>query len=414
MMKKILKQGVSATVLAVLLTTAVGSDAAEEGKAKKSYNPQGAKVGSFVLLPKFQIDETYDSNIFKATTGDQSDYITAYKPSVNLKSDWSSHSFSIDANGEVGQFLSSEDDDYEKYGFKANTRIDATKALTLNGSAGYKKGSEERGGDDVGTDAAAPVDNSNTTFNASMQYKPNRIGVKITGDYDKTDVDDNNTIAGATTNNDDRDRTDVKGEVRLGYDIKDEYEAFVKASYKNIDYNDPLDDAGANRDSTGYNIQGGLSINLSGLVTAELGAGWLNQEFDDATLTDVSGYATNANIKWEMTKITTLKLNADRAVSETTSGGISSTLDTTFKAVLDHAFLRNVKARLEATYKTSDYEGDPLGREDEKYTYAAGVRWKVNPYLWVNAKWTYDERDSNINTNDYDKHIGLAYLRIQY
>jgi hypothetical protein len=381
-------------------------------RKQEDFDPRGVRMGSFLMFPKLTVNETYDTNIFKTETGPDEDFITDIEPSLSLRSDWNSHSLRFDAKGNIGRFASSSDDDYEKADFKVRGRIDATKALTLNGEARHKLTTEERGGDDVGTDAAAPVEGTQTTFKGSAKFKPNRVGITISGDTNNYDIDDNLTIAGATTNNDDRDRQEWTGAVRLGYDIQENYEAFGKITYNLRDYEDAVDDGGLNRDSDGYNIQAGLAIDLSNLVRVDIGAGWMEQSYDDATLETISGYSADVTIRWNVTSLTTVRANASRSIDETTTAGVSGLLVSKASFGVDQEFLRNLIASADVNFTNQDYRGDT--REDDKITASAGLKYKLNRNIFANAKYTYEDRDSNQAGSDYDKQLFLVTLGGQF
>jgi hypothetical protein len=59
------------------------------------------------------------------------------------------------------------------------------------------------------------------------------------------------------------------------------YQAFVQGSYDVTNYDDPRDDNGFERDSKGYQVVGGLSLDLTDLIIGEFFAGYFSEDFDD-------------------------------------------------------------------------------------------------------------------------------------
>lgn len=396
-------------VTVLLVLPAQAQDAAAEQKAKDAkqaeYDAKGVPVGSFRAFPKLDVSVTHDDNIYKEKTGKNSDTITNVKPSLSLRSDWNRHSLRLDAAVDDAYYRSKSADNYTTYDLRLRGKADITKALTAKGNLRRQTGAEARGGDDVSSDAAAPVDTLTHTAGVDVAYKPNRLGVTVGATLKDYDYDDNQTIGGATTNNDDRDRKDTEGYVRVGYDIQDGYEAYAIYTANDRSYEaSKLDSATSPlRDSDGYNAKAGLSVELSKLITADVSAGYLSQDYANATLKDVSGWSADANIRWSVTTLTTLRGTVSRSVGETTTSGVSSTLATNYGVGVDHEFMRNLTAKADVKFAHSDYVGDTNNRKDDKTTYSAGLNYKLNRTFFAGAKAAYEKRDSNINTNDYNR-----------
>jgi len=83
---------------------------------------------------------------------------------------------------------------------------------------------------------------------------------------------------------------------------------------------------------------------------------------------------------------------------------------TSYGIGLDHEFRRNLKAKFDYTTSTTDYEDSSNNRSDDKDKFELGVDYEMNRTFTFGLKYTYEERDSNINTNDYDKNIIAAKL----
>ncbi len=417
-----LKGGLLSTVAAGAIAAAVVTPVQaqeqvnpDEGVAQRSaegYNPIGMPVGSFRFFPKVEVVEDYNDNIYKSDNDESDDFITKVKPTLNLRSDWNRHSLQFDAGAEVGRYASSDDDDYEDYNLGVRGRFDASQALKFNASGKYSAGHEDRGGDDVATDAAAPVEFDQMDGELGVTYKPNRFSVGARATAKDYDYDDNRTLLGGTTNNDDRDRFETLGEIRLGYEIQNGYEAYLKSSYNDRDYDDRVDDGGVNRDSDGYKVQAGIAIDLDRLIRADLAAGWMEQDYADNSLRDADGYSLDARVRWNLTELTTIRGTASRTINETTTSGASATVGSNLGVGVDHEFLRNLVAKADLKYGLSEYEG--LTREDDKYTASVGVDYKLNRNFYAGAKYQFEERDSNINTNDYDQNIFTITLGAQF
>lgn len=417
---KFLKGGLLASVAVSALAVTFAASAQEQVNPDKAvtertpegYEPNGITVGSFRLYPKAEVSEEYNDNIYKSNTNEKDDYITKIAPGLQLRSNWNRHFLQFEASSEFGIYGDTSDNDYTDYNLRATGRADATEALKISGDARLQHLHEDRGGDDVATDAKEPVEYDKMTGVLGGTYKPNRFSVGLTGTVDDYNYDDNATISGGTDNNDDRDRTETKGEVRFGYEIQNGYEAFIKSSLNDRNYDSRVDDGGVNRDSNGYNVQAGIAIDLDRLIRADLGVGWMEQSYDDPTLEDVDGYSANARVRWNITELTTLRAIASRTINETTTTGASSTIGTALGVGVDHELMRNLILNADAKYYNSDYQG--ISREDDKYTYSIGADYKLNRNFFGGIKLSHETRDSDNAVNEYDQNVIMVKVGGQF
>lgn len=411
---KFLKGGLLASVAVSALAVAfpasaqeqVNPDQAVTQRAPEGYEPNGITLGSFRLYPKVEAAEEYNDNIYKSNTNETDDYIIKISPGLQLRSNWNRHFLQFEASSEFGIYADTSDNDYTDYNLRATGRADATEALKFTGDAHLQHLHEDRGGDDVPANAKEPVEYDKLTGVIGGTYKPNRFSVGLTGTVDDYDYETNKNINGTTTSNDGRDRTETKGKVRLGYEIQNGYEAFIESSVNERDYDSVATtgpNTGVNRDSSGYKVQAGIAIDLDRLIRADLGVGWMEQDYDSASFDDVDGYSADARIRWNITELTTLRATASRTINETTTANASSTIGTAAGVGVDHELLRNLILNADAKYYNSDYQS--ISREDDKYTYSVGADYKLNRNLYGGVKLSHETRDSTNTVNEYDQNI---------
>ena len=375
-------------------------------RPQEDYDAKGIRAGAFQLFPVLEITETYDDNIFAVNTGETSDYLTDFSPQLKIKSDWGRHALNFDASANITRYADNDKEDYEHYDFGVDGRIDATKAVTIDLGAKHGISTEERGSpDDVG--GIAPTDTDTTTLDGGIKYKANRISVELDGEFKRLNFDDVATTTGIT-NNDDRDRDEFVGTLRLGYEIQEEYEAFVEVTYTTIDYSDALDDGGFNRDSDGPTILAGVDLDLGGLLRGDISAGYLQRSFDDATLKDISGFNAGVGLTWNPTELTTVKPSFSRNIQETTSANVSSFITTSFGITVDHELRRNIILGARASFAADDYQG--TNREDETVKYGLSVDYKLNRNFYLGVD--YNFKDKTSNQVGSDQTVNTAFIRL--
>lgn len=393
----------------------VPSKRAADSKKSDVHQPVGARVGSFGFFPDLKVEQVYDDNYYKKKTNGDKQHYTTVKPSVSLRSDWNSHALRLDASVEHGEFWGATADNYDHADVRVRGKIDVTKATNIRLEGQARMLTEARGGDDVASDAADPTEYVRQNASVSFNHKSNRVSLSGGVEANRYDYDDSATIGGSTTNNDDRDRMEHKVTGRVGYEIQKGYEGFVRAEYGLVDYKAGVDDAGANRDSDGYKIEGGLALQLSKLLRGDVGVGWLSRSFDDTQFKEFSALAANGNLIWSATSLTDVRVFIGREVNETTTSGTSATLLTSYGIGVAHEFLRNLKAKAELKFTTTDYEGDTTtNREDDQVKASVGLSYDVNRNIYCGASYTYEERDSNVVVNDYDRNIYKVSVGLRF
>jgi len=371
---------------------------------------KGARSGSFMVMPKFNLEHIVDDNFYKEKTGASSKGYTVINPAVTIRSDWSSNQLRLNAGVKRNQFNSSSADNSTESDIRGRFRLDVSKATEIKFEGRIRNLIEDRGDDNTSTDDLAPTEYQRKNWGVSASLKPNRIGFEISAKADDYDYDDTGKEGGSTTNNDDRDRKENSYGIRIGYEIQKEYEAFLRAKFVDIDYDSATDDNGENRDSDGHTVEVGIKVELSKLVDADIGFGQIKRKFDESTFSDISENVANARITWHATPLTKIRLSASRDLNETTTSSASANLATSYGLGVDHEFLRNLKGKIDYKTSSTDYEDATNNRSDDKNKFEVALDYEMNRTFSLGLKYTYEERDSNINTNDYDKNVIVAKL----
>jgi hypothetical protein len=381
-------------------------------RSQPEFDPLGIRVSSFLFFPKVELSEYYDDNIYRQDNNTESDFITTLAPSFRLASDWNVHSLVLDAGLTQGWYADNSDNDYTDYTVGAAGRIDVLRELIANINTRHQQLHENRGSVDAPTATREPVEYTRTSVGGDVRWKPNRLGITLGGDYAHLNFDDTTNLNGSTSNNDDRDRDQTEGRVRLGYEFQENYEAFVLAAVNNRSYDDSIDDNGFRRDSDGYRLEGGVAFDLTRLIRAEVGAGYLSQSYDDARLSDVSGFSMNGSLEWYITQLTTIRALVARTVTETTLSGASGALSTRFGVGIDHELLRNVILRGDFNWTQNDYEG--INRTDDIYSAEAAATYRLNRNIYTQAQYTYETRKSDATNADFSDNLIMLRLGGQF
>ncbi len=373
----------------------------------------GIRAGSFLIFPKLEVVERFDDNIFATERDADADFITDIIPSVEVESDWTNHFLKLGAQADIGRYAFNSGEDYEDAGFNAQGRLDILRSTYVYGEGAYTIQHEDRGDpDDVA--GAEPTEFDTYEILLGGYHEFNRLNFTIEGATRNLDFDDADASAGGvpfTINNDDRDRDVYGASGRVGYQIQDQYEAFVWGGYNTTDYDDAVDDQGVNRDSDGYEVRLGTAIDLTGLVIGELFVGYLEKDFDQSDQSDIEGVVGGINLFWSPTELTGVDLQFTRGAGETTVLNSSGTLSETVAVSVDHELLRNILLNFRSTYNHSEFKGS--GRQDDTITAGVGVEYDINRNFFVHTRYQWLFRESSADNADYLQNVVLVRLGAQ-
>ncbi len=375
-----------------------GEGVAERGRRR--FEAKGTRAGSFLVFPSLGVTGQYDDNIFSTNTNEVDDFVTLVNPALRLQSDWNNHALNFTANAEIARFDDRSREDYQDYTVGFDSRIDVRRSTNVTAGAAFGAQHELRSSpDDVGGLEPTEIDVTSAQLGAVHRF--NRLSIGLNGSGRRLDFDDARTAAGATINNDDRDRSEYDASVRLGLEINPTSEAQVVASYNQTEYDASLDDLGFNRESDGFALQAGMVVDLTGTVFLNFLVGVFEQSFDDTRLSDIDGSTFRAGVEWSATPLTTVTAAVSRSVEETTLTGTSGVLRTAAALGIDHELLRNLIISADVSNVIEDFRG--VARDDRTLDFSAGAQFLLHPRIVAEFGVNVTTRDSDVAAQDFDR-----------
>ena len=211
--------------------------------------------------------------------------------------------------------------------------------------------------------------------------------------------------------NDDRDRWEYDAIGRISYEAVEGTKLFVEPSYNWIVFEDQFDDAGFERDSEGYEIEVGLTLDYSAVSFLEFALGFLQQTFDDARFDDADGQFGRGELTWNPTDISTVNAELEHKVGVTTSEEASSTISDEFDLRYDHEPLDNLLFGLKGGYEVTEFVG--IVREDETLNGGLSAKYLMNEYIIWGFGMDYVRKTSNEVGADFAATTGFFKLTLQ-
>ncbi len=412
-----------------LAPAAFAQDAAAEGdevksvydRARPDYDAPGIRSGSFLFYPAVGVEGKYNSNIYAQESNVTDDFIAVVKPNFNLVSDWNSSYLAVSAKADIGRYLDNGGENYEDYGFAINGRKDLSYGTDFHGNVAYDQKHEDRGSPDAVGNAAEQTQLSVMTASVGFKRDVSILSFAVDAEYVKRDFDDVALNGGGVLNNDDRDRDRRKGTMRVGYEMANGYEAFVRGSMDRIEYDNSKEDGGPQRNSDGYEAVAGAAFDFTGKAKGEFYVGYMKRAYDSDTLNNTDGINFGADLLWNATGLTSFRGTLKRSIEETTVGGNDSNgnfvnssgiVATLVSGRVEHELRRNLLLNADVSYTRQNFE--LTTREDEIWGAKLGLKYLVSRNFNVNAGYGYDYRGTTEQGQDYERHSFMVGIKGQW
>ena len=194
-----------------------------------------------------------------------------------------------------------------------------------------------------------------------------------------------------------RDRDDQRITGRFFYQFMPKTSAFVEYNFIDIDYNEAvLSDSTENQGYLGLEWQQTYKSRWRAMV------GYGQKSFDEDGLDDANNLLAEIQFRHRFTPKTYVDLRGNRNTNETDSIGGDYILSHKFQIRYFQRMTAKFLTSINFYYKNDSYKGSD--RDDDYY--GAGIDLKYTLTRWLNLAGGYSflERDSSIQDNDYDKH----------
>jgi hypothetical protein len=401
----------------LVMVAADGQAAAQEparnetvtNRNRPEVDPLGIRMGGFLFFPQLGLGAKYDDNVFAQEADEIDDTIYLVQPELALRSNWNNHALNFVAGAEAGYYNENDSENYVDTFVGSDLRLDVSRDSYLTAAVKYSMLHEGRDEPDD-TGGAEPTEYSLLAADAGFANDFGLISFGISGGFDRYDFDDN--VDG--TNNDDRDRDQWQGTLRLGVDVSPNFEIFARGTYFTVAYDVEAadDDNNLDRDSTGYEAVLGVDFDLTGVTFGELFAGYRAQDPDDSQFDSIEGAQFGGAVTWNPSGLTTIRGQVVRDVRETTQIDTPGYLATEADLTIDHELLRSLILGANAGYEKRAYEDIP--RDDTRVDAGLYVKYLMNRHLYVSLNYSYADLRSDIDTAEFTKNVIMLRLQTQY
>ncbi len=399
------------------LTAEVNPDEAAHAKSdservNESYQPKGIELGSFLFLPKIEVDETFSSNVYATEVDTKSDSITTIRPSMKLRSRFKEHELNFSLQAEQYLFATYTSDDRTEIQADLDGRYDFNSNTQASFSTEVYARHEDRGSPDD-AHGVAPTPTQGVLNTLKFKHQRNRYTFQGEFESDRLSFDNVATANGAPVINTDRNRWELTARERASYEMAPGYAAVIELSENKHYFDSKLDRAGFDRNSSGYRVETGVGVDISQLIRGDFLLGYFHQEFKDSRLTDPEGLSVRATFNWTPDKLTLVVPSFSRTVSDTTTAQASALVHNAATVTVRHELRRNVVL---TGFGSVAY--DQLSGVENQNAMTYEVKGKAiyafTPQLFVGGEIGYKTKASEAALASYDQTTVMLRIGVQY
>lgn len=347
------------------------------------YEPVGGRIGSIMLHPSAEARIEYNDNTLALPQGGPDDVILTTRAELNAKTLWKRHELEATAYAEQSLHARSTSEDALEGGIKTAGIYDISRAASFRASLASDFLAEDRLSITNFGQARKRTRYSRLSAAAAFDYRPGRFKLNTDLQAQRLDFHDATGVNGLPIDQDYRDSMYVRASTTASYDVSPRVAVLVRGQVDRLDYTrgDAAADA-LDRDSTGYAIEGGVRLDLSNLIFGEVRVGYLHRKADDALIPSASGLSFGANLRWDITPLTTIRFFADRQIEEGGSALNSGNLRSQARLTVEHELLRNLIVEAQARAAQVRTVGEIHAKANEidlrlGATYLVNRRWRI-------------------------------------
>jgi hypothetical protein len=370
----------------------------------------GIPLGSFRLFPTLDVRVGYDTNVFASQVQQTGSAYEAIRPSLDVRSDWNNHMLNFGAYGAFGFYNSATSQNYQNFGFSTDGRLDIYRDWNVTISAAFTGTTEALGTPDV-AQAQAPSVVYDVPLNLGMYQRFSRLFYQANASAEGLRYSDFSQLNTNALPGGSRDRNVFGESLRGGYELRDGFDVWVQGALNQRRYLQNMNVAGQQRDSDGWTVTGGSTLDLGGVSKLEGFVGYSQQNYSSAGVTTgtvVFGLAGT----WNGYQPLTVRPFVVRSINETVYTNYQDYVSTTIGAEFNYTIQSDWQLNAGASFSLLDYTPVPgttgsFQHTDDFYRVSLGLLYAFQPQLQIGPLYEFSAGngpDPNTSQN-FTRHV---------
>ncbi len=377
----------------------------------------GVRLGAFTIVPAVTADATFDDNIFGTDTDRRSDFYLTLHPEVAIRSDSNRASLNARAFYEHDFHARYGSENVSQYGLAADGRYDLAADTTVSATMALNRAAESRTSLGSFRQTSSPALFTSLQGDLTLTQKFGDLGLSGTGRIRRLSYSDA-VVGGVPIDQTYRNLTIYSGTAQAGFTVRELTQLFVQAQLERRRYDLRPGDVGfdpvtlTDRSADGYRIEAGATREVTALILATVRLGYLSYDYADPRLRDVRGFSYFANLRWNVTALTTISGTAQRRLDETTSPVTAGNLRDEIQLQADHELLRQLILTSHVRYAGIKPAG--LSASSREFEIGFGGRYYAGRSIRLEANVTHAARSSSDNTIAFQSNQVTLGVRIAF
>ena len=364
---------------------------------------EGIQARTFTLRPELTIGGGWNNNRQGTAYGTGGGQVSI-QPDIQLLSNWDRHELDLALRGSYTAYSGGDVDNDPNLTASGVLRLDLPGETTLTSEGTYSYSQEDNSSAE---NPNGDVYVQGTRGSVALARSAGALGLTLRGDIDHEGYSSDDGDSG------DRDNTLVKGAIRVSGLTGAIFQPYTEIALLGRYYDTSCKTSGClDRNSAGYELRGGLTINTGSKITGEVGIGWHTENLEEPFLKHLEGMILNGTMVWSPTRRTTVSAGLDTSFDATNVSDASGSVIYSGDLRVAHEFSPRFVGEVGMGYSYRTYQGDYL---QEKTTSAlGGVTYALTKNVALTSRYTYRWFDSSDEGADYNENIIEAGVRIRH
>lgn len=381
--------------------------------------PLGTKYSSYDIYPSLSLTSQYDDNVRSNNNSRRSSLLWVTSPQIFAISNWNRHQIELGLQADIGRYTDLISENYEDWEVSLKGTYELDAETRILGAGKISRDHLERS---APTDANGlePTKQLNSSLSIEYQQTKGQFNFSLNTSLAFLNFDDVPAIqAGVpiTLNQDDRDRSNYKTSLRLGYQPFLNQEYYMQVSRETRSYKNLQDTINLDRTSTGYEVTAGFQTDFNGIYFGDVYVGYKWQDYKD-TFADIKTPVLGVDLHWNPTLLTSISLATKRTTNEALNPAFSGYVSTGTKLSIAHELHREVVLKFSANQVKDEYKSRGASRrEDSTIEFSLGASYSLDRETYTSLEYFRGKRSSDDNTapagaqDEFQKNI--IQLKIQ-
>lgn len=352
-------------------------------------------LSTFIAFPAFEVDLIHTDNLFRVTEG-KGEFITVYRPKLDIQSDWDNHSLGFSGSMSIGRHNNHPLENFEDYSLSTALNLVVDDFTSASASLSHSRSHGARGDiDDPGELFSPDISYINTLVMGFNRSIPDGLLVDLQTQVSKISFENN-----GPTNNADRWETDYQTRARIGWEIEEGTTIFVQPRAFFSRFRVKIDDFGTIRDYNEYELNAGIRLNATPITFLEFLAGASMRKNKDEQFKDTLNYTSSGSFVWNPTSVTTLNASLNQAFAGAAADGVSGTLTRTLTTSVDWTPQDDVILTAETIFRVEEFEGIDTNTSRQSMIIGLVADWAINRNFYSRLSLSREMQDGDLATDE--------------